>query len=516
MSHSASAPTPSVEHWHRVDPTAGPIQLSKTHPNIVNYAISAGGVLLGLALIGGFALFVRCNKKRRKHRVLEAQIDARINDHALPRVLASRASSFAKDMSTCPRDQAMGHPLPLLTASRLASVSSSSVTLPRVRARATCIRASDQRVPCGCSECLLGRPGALMDPPANTGPYAPSIARAPSVTRSMSRSRSPSPRPTVRYSPAGSRFPRASGVGADSPRATPGRGTANGTPRTGRSPATTPRTRAHNDENAHRAAAIRTNPVVPRGDFSPREWDAWASAAAASHHVGMGIMTATSTGTLGCPSPATPSLGFSSPKTQAAIGNTYGSPVLSDDAGATVLATPPPHLSLGSMGSLGLAGGTFTRSATGSSFGSTGGRSITQGALSSLDNAYHVGYLGPCGDSSGNKSLDLTHVQLSPLTGSESGDAFVSPRGSPHLGQQAHVSSVPAASKATEVRGDLQTHGSAGSQEKWFTEVDWFADDGPLGQAYCEPSDPASSSVYPSEPQSYGGYTDHAGYEVAV
>ncbi|KAI0672590.1 hypothetical protein C8Q78DRAFT_990973 [Trametes maxima] len=501
----------AIGHMQHHSPTDPPTQLSSSHPNIVNFAISAGGVLVGLAIIGAFALVLRC-RKRRRQRVLDAQIDARIDEKTIARMAASRATSVAK-IPTVGRaaNQSGPHPMPLLTAGRTSSSSTVvSSTTPLPRARSTCIRASDQRLPCGCPDCLLLRTRPAFLPGSST---TASSSRPGSIS-------SPAQTSSTRFNPISGRVSRAS---TTTPSASPR--TAYAThPRTGnRTPISTPRqsasprTRPHNDENAHRAAAIRTNPLP-----SPRtlEWDgAWTPATtgialpATTRGIGIGIMTATSTGALGAHFPPPASVSFADADsarirtTSGSGGQTpttgrpasvYGSPALSltfsDDAGATslgcpsphsVLATPPPQLSLGSLGTLGSLGRTAS---SGSGFGFSGSfsRSNTGASLATT-------HAGSSRIVSGNGGTSLAHMQVSPVAGSPD-VAFASP-------QLARPTLTHRSPKAAGKQPGAPP--SRGNGETWFTDVDWLADDGPLALAQCDRDPP---------PSAYGRDVDHAGH----
>ncbi|KAI9065572.1 hypothetical protein FKP32DRAFT_1674690 [Trametes sanguinea] len=502
MSSAMGAPTPtqSIGHLKHVNPTAGPTQLSKTHPNIVNYAISAGGVLLGLALIGGFALILRCNRRRRK-RLLDAEIDARIHEKTLARMAlsGSRTQSLAKmPHAAMSRNPSVVYPMPLLTAGRASTANSSTETLAVPRARATCIRASDQRLPCGCPDCVVVTRAALLRDGSSGGSGSGSTRLGSGVRGSLLN-----PHPAVRYSTAGSRFARSS----SSPRKSSGHRVAVGSQRTahsptaGRSPYARPRT-SRNDENAYRTDSPPAEPNDTRADHLRSEWA--TSFAVASHSgvplgykrgIGMGIITATTTGALGCPSPATPSLVF----TPQAVGSAFGSPALSlsDDAGATSISPgTPPQVSLGSLGTLGSlsrAGGSFARSGTGSSLGTTG---KVMDVGSSLDLAVSRGYLG---SGSGGS---LAHLQVSPhvAIGSPVQGTPASPHLSPELAYGS-TSADPYAPPRTSTSNmqkipqqDVQTDVAGGGEGKWFTEVDWFAEDGPINLSYYEQPNAVSAS----------------------
>ncbi|KAI0369879.1 hypothetical protein BV20DRAFT_967205 [Pilatotrama ljubarskyi] len=502
MSSSTPTPTQSIGHLKHINPTAGPTELSKTHPNIVNYAISAGGVLLGIAFIGAFVLFRRCNR-RRKQDALDVQIDARIheNDRVVSRMTmaASRTQSLAKlPNAALMRDQSAVHPMPLLTAGNSASASTNSSTSTLPCTQVTCVRGSDLRLSCGCGDCLaLVRvsvaTGALRSSSSSPG----SSAHASSTLGSGSGPQAAVGHPTMRYLSlpfTNTRTTRTLGLptfvrSSSSSRAGTTLGRNNGpsrqTSQTG--PDTTPRGhlstsargQIQNDENAHRDASIRVRTPTENNTFG---WDTVGMPSFGltssgplswTHGVGIGIMTATSTGALGCPSPATPSLVFSTPGT---TGSAFGSPALSlsDDAGATILSPrSPPHLSLGSMGTLGSlgAGGSFTRSGTGSSVGTSGRKN----PFSPLSGTVSAAYLGN----------DLAHMHVSPhMAGSESEGIFAA--GSTPVSPQLAVRDC-----ATDV-GPSSSFKAAtmqpvrGKGEKWFTDVDWFAEDGPLALASYE------------------------------
>ncbi len=126
-------PTEAIGHLQHSNPTDGPTQLSKTHPNIVNYAISAGCVLCGVAFIAIVLLLRRCSS-RRKQDVLDAQIDARLHENtaAVSRMTmaASRTQSLAKlPNAALPRYPSMR---PLAPA-RTTSTNSSTSTLVGAR-----------------------------------------------------------------------------------------------------------------------------------------------------------------------------------------------------------------------------------------------------------------------------------------------------------------------------------------------------------------------------------------------
>ncbi|KAL7285918.1 hypothetical protein ACG7TL_001029 [Trametes sanguinea] len=503
MSSAIGAPTPtqSIGHLKHINPTAGPTQLSKTHPNIVNYAISAGGVLLGLALIGGFALILRCNRRRRK-RLLDAEIDARIHEKTLARMAlsGSRTQSLAKmPNAAMSRNQSVVYPMPLLTAGRSSTANSSTETLAVPRARATCIRASDQRLPCGCPDCVVLTRAALLRDGSSGGSGSGLPGRlGPGLRGSLLN-----PHPAVRYSYASSRFSRIS----SSPRNSSGHRVAVGpqrgvhSPTAGRSPYARPRT-PRNDENAYRTDSPHEEPDT-RADHLRSEWA--TSFAVASHSgvplgykrgIGMGIITATTTGALGCPSPATPSLVF----TPQAVGSAFGSPALSlsDDAGATSIALgTPPQVSLGSLGTLGSlarTGGSFARSGTGSSLGASG----KMDGGSSLDLAVSRGYLGSASGGS------LAHMHVSPpvAMGSPAQGTPAAPHLSPELAY-GNTSADPYAPRRTSTgltqkvaQQDVMVHadGAGDNEGKWFTEVDWFAEDGPINLSYYEQPNSHSAS----------------------
>ncbi|KAH9891225.1 hypothetical protein C8Q73DRAFT_703341 [Cubamyces lactineus] len=523
MSFVAGPPTPtqSVGHLPHVNPTAPATQLSKTHPNIVNYAISAGGVLLGLVIIGGFALIIRC-KKRRQKRTLDAQIDARIHEETLSRMAAhSRMQSPAKMRTAATaRGQSVAHPMPLLTAQRTSSTAySSTETLPRTRS--ACIRASDQRLPCGCPDCLV------LNCAASASPYAGSLAATPGtgsgtpLSRHGSTLRTPagSPHSAVRYTYASSRFPRVSPSSRGSPVVTAGPHRGPYSPAQGTPPNGSRSRHVHNDENAHREDAIRTHPS-PRADLAPREWDTWATSTAGGHFgstltyprgVGMGIITATSTGTLGCPSPMVPSLAFFTPQS---FGSALGSPALSlsDDAGATIIppCTPPPQVSLGSLGTLGSltrTGASFARSGTASSIGSTS----KLGVHPSLDAVLLSGHAGTGSGRAISNGDNLAHMNVSPDVGQQHGAVYASPYVSPRLtspGFSVHAYSGThgTTSKQRPPQGPNAQH-DAGNAEKWFTEVDWFADDGPLALSSYEQKPSGSSNGASRYDGGYSNYT---------
>ncbi|CDO71754.1 hypothetical protein BN946_scf184920.g38 [Trametes cinnabarina] len=499
FSMAAPTPTQSIGHLPHINPTAGPTQLSKTHPNIVNYAISAGGVLLGLAIIGGFALILRCNRRRKK-RQLEAEIDVRIHEKTLSRMAlhGSRNQSLAKvPNAAMSRAQSAVYPLPLMTAGRLSSANSSTETLAVPRARATCIRASDQRLPCGCPDCVvLTRAASLRD-----GFPSGSVSGLPGRLGSGSRGSLLNPHPAVRYSHA--RFSRAS----SSPGRSPGSRATVASQRGVHHPTTThsPRARSgtpRNDENVFRADSPRGEPAS-RMESPRADWATSFAIAAHSgvplgypHGIGMGIVAATTTGALGCPSPATPAL-VSTPQI---IGSAFGSPALSlsDDAGATSISPgTPPHVSLGSLGTLGSlarAGGSFARSGTGSSLGTTGGGSKCMG--SSLEQATSRGYLG-----SGSAG-SLAHMHVSPhvATPAQGHGTLAAPRLSPELAYgQVGADAYTFPRVSPKAMGEMPQQGTyavdgASNEEKWFTEVDWFAEDGPINLSYYEKPNAVSAS----------------------
>ncbi|KAI0656763.1 hypothetical protein C8Q70DRAFT_1008460 [Cubamyces menziesii] len=519
-----STPTPTVGHLPHVNPTAPATQLSKTHPNIVNYAISAGGVLLGLAIIGVFALIIRC-KKGRKKRALDAQIDARIHEETLSRMAAaSRMQSPAKMRpAAVTRGLSVAHPMPLMTAQRTSSTAySSTETLPRTRS--VCIRASDQRLPCGCPDCLVLTRTASVAPHVGSPAASSGAGSGTPLSRHGSTLRTPgSPHSAVRYAYASSRLPRVSpssvrGTGSPGTTVGPRRGPYSPAQRT--SPTSSRPRHIRNDENAHREDAIRTHPS-PRAHITHREWDTWATSAAGAYSgttltyprgVGMGIMTATSTGTLGCPSPMAPSLAYSTPRM---IGSALGSPALSlsDDAGITTISpcTPPPQVSLGSLGTLGSltrTGASFARSGTASSIGSTSKMNVQP----SLDIVLSSGYAGASSGHGTSNGDNLAHMHVSPDVGQKLEAVYVSPRvspqlaSSPSLGERVYTGGHGATSKQRSPQEPNAQH-DTGSAEKWFTEVDWFADDGPLPLSCYEqkPSTPSNGATR----YDYGGYSNY-------
>ncbi|KAI0640493.1 hypothetical protein C8Q79DRAFT_1123022 [Trametes meyenii] len=511
---SSTVERDAIGHMQHHSPTDPPAQLSNSHPNIVNFAISAGGVLVGLGIIGAFALFLRC-RKRRQQRALDAQIDARIDEKTIARMSAARATSTAKFPNAERATTQSGlHPMPLLKAGRISSSStvvSSAARAPPPRARTTCVHTSDQRLPCGCPDCLLllTRPTATL-----TGSFTPA-----SFPRSGSIPRAPAQPSSTRYNPLTARVPRASS-GSVSSSASP-RATYATHPRTGnRTPITTPlqspspRFRPHNDENAHRAASIRTNPLPsPRnleldGAWTPIVTTPDIAPPATTRGIGIGIMAATSIGTLGAHFPQSPTSGSfegaGASRIRTSNGSSlqdtatdrprsaYDSPALSytfsDDAGTTslgcpsphsvsVLSTPPPQLSLGSLGTLGSLGrsagsgsgfgfgGSFSRSNTGTSLANT--QAGTSRGLGSGDN--------------GTTDPSLVHMQVSPLAGSV---AFALP-------QFTHPTLTHRSPKAAGGKPDASPSREGG--ETWFTDVDWFADDGPLALAQCDRDSPPST-----------------------
>ncbi|KAI0665369.1 hypothetical protein C8Q78DRAFT_1084048 [Trametes maxima] len=513
LSAMSSTPTErdAIGHMQHHSPTDPPTQLSSSHPNIVNFAISAGGVLVGLAIIGAFALVLRC-RKRRRQRVLDAQIDARIDEKTIARMAASRATSVAKIPTVARAAYQSGpHPMPLLAAGRTSSSSTVvSSTTPLPRARSTRIRASDQRLPCGCPDCLLlrtrpaffpgssttassSRPGSISSPAQTSSacfnPIGGRLSRASTTTPSASPEPQPPPPPPLpslnhhplRLSSHRLRYPP-----------------------------------PHSNENAHRAAAIRTNPLP-----SPRalEWDgAWTPATpgvalpATTRGIGIGIMTATSTGALGAHFPPPASVSFAdadSSRTRTSSGSggqtpttgrpgsVYGSPALSltfsDDAGATslgcprphsVLATPPPQLSLGSLGTLGSLGRT-AGSGSGFGFGGSFSQSNTGASLATT-------HAGSSCIVSGNGGTSLAHMQVSPVAGSPD-VVFASP-------QLTRPTLTHRSPKAAGKQPGAPP--SRGNGETWFTDVDWLADDGPLALAQYDRDTP---------PSTYGRDVDHPG-----
>ncbi|KAI0752969.1 hypothetical protein C8Q80DRAFT_1267424 [Daedaleopsis nitida] len=310
-SNAADPSSASIDHAPRpVDPSAGPVQLSPKHPNLVNYAISAGGVLIGVAFITTFALICRW-RKRRRQRALDDEIDGRIRDKSLSRLEANRTHSVAKlPAAALSNDQLVIHPLPNLTSTAISPRAAGDRTVPR--ARQACIRSTDQRLPCGCPDCLV---------------LAGSSSLATSTSTSAHAHR------TVRYTSSFSstRFPRI--AAAISPRSTP-RSTAT---RARGNYTSNPRAHRRTDENTHRVASTRTSSprFVPPDATWAGDMRASTVAQAPAHMtgVGMGLVVAASAGSLGCsPIPATPPLVFATPWMA-------GSPAfsLSDDAGATTL-----------------------------------------------------------------------------------------------------------------------------------------------------------------------------------
>ena len=431
--------TPSVGHAPRpVDPTAGPTQLSSKHPNAVNYAISAGGVLVGVAFITTFALICRW-RKRRRQRALDSEIDERIREKSLSRLEASRThGSLAKlPAAALAADSVYSHSLPRLTGPSHSGLSNAD-TVPGVRQ--TCIRSSGQRLPCGCPGCLT--PAGMSNHP-----------HSGSESVSGSTSRSSSPHPTIRYSPfSTSRQPSRPAVVVSSVRSSSSASSTRG------------RRSRRTDENAHRAASVRTPPTRASSPY-PRPWDLDTAVVPQTYRrgVGVGIMVATRAGSLGCPSPvpSTPSLAFSTPR----IGSSHaGSPALSlsDDAGATTLSPI-----------------TFSPSTPRQPASPTHPRS-------SVDQASSLGRL----------DTPLVHMQVSPL---------IQEWSSPAVPPRANFS--PAQSSATidhwetpnQSMSDAQDHAatshvpkSVGTTallpdpmreeqgQKWFTDVDWYGTEGPL------------------------------------
>ncbi len=299
---SALAAPPPIGHMPRPpNPSDGPTQLSPKHANVVNYAISAGGVVLGVALITTFALMCRWRRQRRQ-RALDDRIDDRIREKTLSRLEANRTHSLAKlPAAALASEQSVLRPLPRLTSAH--SAYSSEESLPRPRQ--TCIRSADQRLPCGCPDCVVFARSSTLAPSLSGS----AIASAAAVSSPHGTSSHRQPRGRHSMLPPGLRV-----LSLDS---------------------SASRAQRRTDENVHRAVSIRTpSPrVVSPFEYYSAGFDRSAppgSAYSPGTTVGMGIMVATRTSALGCASPA-PSLGFSTPL--------CGSPApsLSDDAGATTL-----------------------------------------------------------------------------------------------------------------------------------------------------------------------------------
>lgn len=450
MSVAAAAesvpPPPPVEHMpHPHKPGDPPPELSAKHPHVVNYAISAGGVVLGVALITTFALICRW-RKRRRQRALDDEIDERIREKTLSRLEANRTDSLSKlPAAALASQQSVLRPLPLLLPYRGAhSANSSAETLPRPRQ--TCVRTSDQRLSCGCSNCVVFAHSSTLAPSASGS----ALATLASFNKGTVRRSPRQPRSVSSYA-RGRQYPHHSGLRAFS------LGSA------------APRTQRHTDENIHRAASTRTpSPrVAPLYDYTP----ALEQSANGTHTrgIGIGIMTATNTaGSLGCPSPAltTPSLGFSTPRTGSSAA---GSPALSlsNDAGATTLnpivIVEDEHERLPSAGNSPAA----------------------DRSLSSVDVCASRGHLGP----------SLAHMHVSPLVqdgaGSPAASVYASPRSSSsgasspqalsiqHCNKPRISDVLPDTIKTGEMPFSPRAEGER-QQQGWFTEVDWFGADGPL------------------------------------
>ncbi|RPD52931.1 hypothetical protein L227DRAFT_581791 [Lentinus tigrinus ALCF2SS1-6] len=287
------------------------------------------------------------------------------------------------------------------------------------------MRASDQRLPCGCPDCVV-------------------FARSSTLAPSVSASALASIHATVRHSPS-HRQPRSVSSfvrGRHSPHRSALRPLSLGS--------SASQSQRRTDENMHRAASIRSpSPRVA----SPYDYTHAFGRSAASTYprgagvgVGMGIMVAATTGSLGCPSPAptTPSLGFSTPRTGTSLSGSPA-PSLSDDAGATTLN--PIVISDGHEHD--------------SEHSPSAASSATIRPFASVDASVSRGHLelGP----------SLAHMQVSPLVQDNTA-------GSP----APSISGVtPSQIKSGDIPFSPRAEGEQ-QQQGWFTEVDWFGVDGPL------------------------------------
>ncbi|KAI0687802.1 hypothetical protein C8T65DRAFT_746947 [Cerioporus squamosus] len=403
-----AAPAPVGHMPHPPNPSDGPMQLSAKHPNVVNYAISAGGVVLGIALITTFALICRW-RRRRRQRALDEHIDARIREKTLSRLEANRTHSLSKlPAAALASEQSVLRPLPRLSAH---SANSSEESLPRPRQ--ACIRSSDQRLPCGCPDCVVF---------ARSSTLAPSLSGSALATADAEGNA----HGTLRHS-SSHRQPRAVSAfvrGRHSPLPPPGLRVLSLGPSASRAQRRT-------DENVHRAASVRTpSPRVA----SPFDYSAALDRSASSSlvptatysrgtTVGMGIMVAARTSAFACPSPApaTPPLGFSTPRTGTSLAGSPA-PSLSDNAGATTL-----------------------------------------NPIVSVDVAASRGHLGS----------SLAHMQVSPLVQ----DAV----GSPISAEPSLSGVVPETETVKASELPFSPRADGGEEEKqWLTEADWFGPGGPL------------------------------------
>ncbi|RDX42296.1 hypothetical protein OH76DRAFT_1411311 [Lentinus brumalis] len=369
--------------------------------------------------------------RRRRRRALDNRIDDRIREKTLSRLEANRTHSLAKlPAAALASEQSVLRPLPRLTGAH--SAYSSEESLPRPRQ--TCIRSADQRLPCGCPDCVVFARSSTLAPSLSGS----AIASAAAVSSTHGTSSHRQPRGRHSMLPPGLRV-----LSLDS---------------------SASRAQRRTDENVHRAASIRTpSPRV----VSPFEYYSASagfdrsappgSAYSPGTTVGMGIMVATHTSALGCPSPAltTPSLGFSTPL--------CGSPApsLSDDAGATTLNPIVEQ----------------ERSAAAANLNSPVDVAATRGHLGSSLAHMHVSPL--VHDAAAAAGIPVSTSAVS---------VYESPLSSPATITQAHFSKVtPGAGTGTAKGSELPFSPRAdGEDEKqqqkqvWFTDVVWYhGDDGP-------------------------------------
>ncbi|KAH9941638.1 uncharacterized protein BXZ73DRAFT_98026 [Epithele typhae] len=430
-------------------------------PSVLLYAASACAILVGVSLLATFVLLCRWHT-RRKTRALDHGINQLAAD------CSNTAISFAPSRdyswhSFHPSTFASSADSPIVTSPQPLTVG----THLRPRARSTtCVRGADPSVPCGCPCCTvtarsstlsrtlvtssISSPHCSLSTMISVPGFSPDVGLDERASPSSTRATHGSVHHTARLTPFASvRVPRAAhraavpGAGS-APNASPSPPLPGPSP-TGRFHASRPAPRA-NAENAHRSPPVeRPSPQV-RTPASPEMWHAWvlyqsegAAAAAARTRLpapartgcGMGIGIGINTG-LGAslaPAPA------GSP------------PMLSDDAGATLLGPSSPP-----VGGAGLAA------------------QAAGGPLNSLQLAIARGRLGP------------------PL----------GPREPVHRDSRmpgAAYGAVPESEVANAVEGDgssraqgWDARGEDDSEResrpeperaKWFTDVEWYGDGGP-------------------------------------
>ena len=422
----AQSPTPTVGHLKHVSTTSGPMQIDSKHANLVNYAICIATVLFGITLIAAFALIIKW-RKRTSTSLPNGNANAVVRNSNTSYLSPDRRSMIPK------------FPPPGLSyhENSLSPLAFPPATPPPAYA------ASHSLSPCNCQSCAFGpsssRPCRC---PACVNTMYSTIPRRSSANYNTGSDSSPTNTPSSGCSPTlkTPKFSRFAGV-ISALRSYPAFA-ANRSPKT-----------PGQDENAVRRSLQRTPPThtgnVGGNVWSPREFPLATQS--------QGRAAGDDTANFSASSASSTLTSSSSPFTASPSGTSAASPVLQQLSGDedAVASHRDEHSNTSSRSSLDLA---VPRDHLAHILVSP----PTQDHLETLPDGTSNGEpVAPTVDSSSEIARDLVSGSgLSPMKACE-------------IIEGGHVDTDGPSSEASTATLRL---------ERWFTEVDWFGEEGPLSE----------------------------------